>query len=212
MNSVSGLQQRFARWCSAAGAPQPLQLAVWEALASHYGESHRHYHNLAHIGASLSLLDEVLSGEAAFAIEGAIWFHDVIYDPLAKYNEVASAALFSDLLGEVLDIALLEQIERLILATDFRTGPDGSADESVMVDIDLAILGAPRPDYDTYRKAIRREYSSVPDEAFRAGRAKVLRHFLERLIYLTPAFAGREAPARENLAWELALLEAGEPM
>jgi predicted metal-dependent HD superfamily phosphohydrolase len=211
MPSASALQARFTDWCSAAGVPQPLAASTWRELASRYGEPHRHYHTLDHIAGSLSHLDGC-PDDASFAIEGAIWFHDAVYDPLAKDNEAASVALFRELLGEAVDCSLVATIERLVLATDFRIGPGGPADEALMVDIDLAILGAPRANYDTYRKSIRREYSSVPENAFRLGRAKVIRHFLERPIYITPRFSGFESPARDNLGWELQLLDSGEPM
>ena len=103
-------------------------------------------------------------------------------------------------------------IGRLILVTDFRIEPTDDPDELLIVDIDLAVLGAPRGDYDAYRRAIRREYEMVPDDAFRAGRAKVLRHFFERPIYRTSCFERLEAQARGNLAWELQLLNSGEPI
>ena len=69
MPTVSGLQARFANWCSAAGVPELLAASTWRELAARYGEAHRHYHNLDHIAASLSHLD-ACPDEASFAIEG----------------------------------------------------------------------------------------------------------------------------------------------
>jgi predicted metal-dependent HD superfamily phosphohydrolase len=211
MVSDTGLQSRFGAWCSAAAISQAPADRAWEMIVTLYREPHRHYHDLGHIAASLGHLD-VYVDESALALEGAIWFHDLIYEPLAKDNEVRSAALFHELLGKELDPDFAEWIECLILATDFRNPPGDVAGEALMVDIDLAILCTPRPDYDTYRKAIRREYALVSDDDFRAGRAKVLRSFLERTVYRTSSFASREAAARDNLAWELALLDSGAPL
>jgi predicted metal-dependent HD superfamily phosphohydrolase len=55
---------------------------------------------------------------------------------------------------------------------------------------------------------VRREYTHVSDEDFRAGRADVLRRFLDRpTIYFTRWFRDRfEPPARDNLARSLAAL------
>jgi predicted metal-dependent HD superfamily phosphohydrolase len=48
----------------------------------------------------------------------------------------------------------------------------------------------------------------VPDADYRRGRAAILRHFLARprLYHTAALFAAREAPARRNLAAELATL------
>ena len=64
--------------------------------------------------------------------------------------------------------------------------------------------------FDTYERAIRLEYAHVPDDAFRAGRSKILRHFLARpRLYHLPWFADRyAAPARSNLQRSLAALES----
>jgi predicted metal-dependent HD superfamily phosphohydrolase len=78
-------------------------------------------------------------------------------------------------------------------------------DAALVVDIDLAVLAADSASYDAYAAAVRREYASVPDQAFREGRTVVLRGFLERpAIYATPAIHDlRERPARANLRREL---------
>lgn len=80
-----------------------------------------------------------------------------------------------------------------------------------MLDLDLAVLGAPRAIYDAYAAAIRREYAMVPDAAWRTGRAGVLDRFLDRpRLYQTGHFHERlESAARANLADEAAALHAG---
>jgi len=81
---------------------------------------------------------------------------------------------------------------------------------ALMVSIDLSILGADPADYDAYAAAVRREYAHVPEEAFRAGRARVMKHFLAaEAIYADPAFAARlETQARANIEREIRALEA----
>ncbi len=193
------LEERFTAWCGNAGAAASL----WPGLAAHYSEPHRHYHTLTHIHASLAELDRC---GAEPAIEGAIWFHDVVYDPHRSDNEDASVQWFVERTCDWLEPLLSAKITALIEATDFRRPRTEDPAATLMVDIDLAILSAPAADYDAYCAAIRREYAHVPDDAFRKGRAAVMAGFLAKPIYRTPHFAGREAQARENIGRELARL------
>jgi predicted metal-dependent HD superfamily phosphohydrolase len=82
------------------------------------------------------------------------------------------------------------------------------AEGAVLSDADLAILAAPQARYDEYAAAVRAEYAHVPDDAFRAGRAAVLRDLAakEHLFHTAHARGHWEAPARANLASELARL------
>ena len=76
----------------------------------------------------------------------------------------------------------------------------------MMLDVDLAILGAAPGRFDEYERQIRAEYAHVPEAEFRAGRRKVLQGFVEReRIYVTDAFHDAlEARARANLQRSLA--------
>ena len=204
---TASLEHRFTAWCQTGGADTATSASLWSRLAVHYSEPRRHYHHLGHIAASLTELDHC--GSAGFAIEGAIWFHDVIYDPHRSDNEDASVAWFRASTEPWLDPVLSTRIAALIEATDFRRPRIEDPESSLMVDIDLAILSAPEELYDAYCAAIRKEYAHVPDDAFRVGRAKVMAAFLERPIYRTPHFALREAAARANIAREIARLGPG---
>ena len=80
-----------------------------------------------------------------------------------------------------------------------------------MVSIDLSILGADPATYEAYAEAIRAEYAHVPEDAYRAGRARVLEYFAAApVLFADPGFASVfDAPARRNLAAEIARLKAG---
>jgi predicted metal-dependent HD superfamily phosphohydrolase len=97
-----------------------------------------------------------------------------------------------------------------VLVTKHDGVPSG-ADASLLVDIDLGILGAAPARFDEYETQVRFEYSWVPEDGFRSGRIRVLRSFLERPnIYATPRVrAEREARARENLTRSIAQLGDG---
>ena len=122
-------------------------------------------------------------------------------------NEERSAALAHTLLGP-LGIAegLLAEASRLILLTKTHNCSNDDRDGQMLLDADLAILGADGNDYDTYARAIRREYAWVPNEEYRKGRLRVLETFLSReRIYRTDELhrAAEEIQGRRNLRREI---------
>ena len=195
--------QRFSAVCHTAGVDSWTLSAAWENLASHYSEGHRFYHTLSHIDHMFSWLDKIRA--ASPALELAIWYHDVIYDPRANDNESASAVNFQMQLGSQLPAELSADVARLILATDHRRKRTSLADESLLIDIDLSILAAQREVYESYQVAIRQEYSFVPEEAYAVGRSAVLSHFLSSPIFTNEPFATLEETAVENITRELSL-------
>ncbi len=166
----------------------------------------RAYHNLTHIAHCLTELDHARAAlERSEEAEVAVWYHDAVYIPGAADNERLSAELADGALRHagVRDEARA-RITHMILATDHRP-PAPHGDAALVVDADLSILGADPADFDAYEAAIRTEYAAVPEADFRAGRAAVLRTFLDRpRIFATDAFRERhEAQARANLARSL---------
>jgi predicted metal-dependent HD superfamily phosphohydrolase len=94
-----------------------------------------------------------------------------------------------------------ERVRALIMKTCHDALPE-TQDEQVLVDIDLAILGADAARFDEYETQVRAEYGWVPDFLFRRTRRKILQAFLARsAIYSTTHFRNQlEKKARENLA------------
>lgn len=188
----------------------PLPPSLIDNLRDRYAEPHRHYHTQAHIDALLGHLatHRQLAREPRH-IEAAIWYHDVVYDPRRDDNEVCSADVVR---FELMSIGWLgvdvERVALMVEATKTHLADDADTDTLLFLDLDLSVLAAPPAAYDTYAVAIRAEYHWVPDEAYRAGRAAVLRTFADRpVVYRTPALrAAWDAAARANLARELATL------
>jgi predicted metal-dependent HD superfamily phosphohydrolase len=91
-------------------------------------------------------------------------------------------------------------VHELVLATRHTAVPDGPAAQ-LLVDIYLAILGAPVERFEEYERQIRAEYAHVPGWLFRRTRRVILRGFLERpFLYGTAHFrAALESRARANL-------------
>lgn len=195
---------RFSLLCDRVDLPAGDSCRIWNSLEDRYRESHRHYHNLRHIDSMLEHLDRVHPGDDA--VELAIWFHDIVYDPRSGENEVLSERFFEECLGRALHAELSTDVVRLILATDYSRERTGRSDEDLIRDIDLSILAADQAQYSAYRVAIRSEYSHVPDRDFMAGRQAILMRFLVGRIYFTVGFGEFEAAARRNIAMELECL------
>lgn len=176
--------------------------ALRDELLARYAEPQRKYHTGQHLGECLALFDEVgdLAAHPA-EVEMALWFHDAIYDVKGSGNEERSADWAHETLlavGVARDVA--DRVRQLVLVTK-HDGVPSSVDEQVLVDIDLAILGAERPRFDEYERQIRDEYGYVPGFLFRRKRKQILKTFLDRpVLYSTPVLRERlDARARENL-------------
>ena len=182
---------------------------AFSALIARYAENHRHYHTAQHIGECLTHFDAVQSlCEHAHEVELALWFHDAIYNPRARDNEALSADWAVRVMREAaLASDAQTRVRALIMATCHDALPQ-TQDAQVLVDIDLAILGAEGARFDEYENQVREEYGFVPGLLFRNTRVKILQGFLDRpAIYSTTHFNMLlEKKARENLARSLANL------
>ena len=180
-------------------------MALWADVTRRYEEDGRHYHTLKHVIAMLdslaALRDEM---QQPHAVELAVWLHDIIYDPHRSDNEAESARYAAARLDPLLPSELVARVSELILATKGHICPPGDGDCALLLDADLAILGAETAVYNQYAQAIRREYMHVPDEVYRVARAEVLRGLGERpFLYHTPHFHPLEPRARQNLVAEI---------
>jgi len=203
--------QRFTQvWLelAAGGDPEP----VAKDLLARWSEPQRHYHTINHLDHCLAGLDRHCAlAVNAPVLEAALWFHDAVYDPHAPDNETRSAALARKVLTHAnVASSRVDRIEQLILATRTHES-DGSADNALLLDLDLSVLGASPADYSRYAEAIRQEYAWVPEADYRHKRAAVLRRFLDRpTLFLTPPFHQLyEAQARHNLAAEIKRMTFG---
>lgn len=174
---------------------------IFDRLKVEYTKSDRSYHSDTHVSECLKYLEafsQLASRKDEIAV--AIWFHDAIYDTRKSDNEELSAAWAVDFLeGASVAKDIIVRVEAMILAT--KTHVAETADENLMLDIDLGILGTPEDVFESYDASIREEYGWVPENEYRKGRTTVLMSFLEReVIYKTAEFRnGLEETARQNL-------------
>lgn len=199
------LMQRWRALCTQLGLREAG--ALGEELLARYLEPHRRFHGPAHLAQVLDLLGE-LDADPRMLL--AAWFHDAIYQPGRRDNELRSAHLARSRLSAAgLPTADIETVMRAVLATAGHAADDPAF--APLLDADLAVLGAPADDYLRYRDQIRREFAQFPEPLFRAARSGFLRGMLERpAIYRTPLCQGRhEVQARRNLEGELLELARG---
>lgn len=207
-----GRKRLVARWNSlldALGIDSGQYFRILDDLLTRYSEPQRAYHTLAHLAMLFELLPQGHPEQAA--LEFAVWFHDAVYDPTRLDNEEASAALAHNRLVQMgLPEPLIQRVEELILATKSHQATDQTA--ALFLEADLSILGSDEKTYERYARAIRQEYAWLPEEVYRAGRAKVLEGFLLReRIYQTERWGPLETPARANLGRELQALKSPLP-
>lgn len=203
-------ESRWSELAARIGIRKPLVAFKW--LESHYRERARKYHDARHVNECLRELDRSQHPEAANPlVEYAIWFHDAIYNTFSKRNEERSAEAAVAVLhhsGRPAEECTLAR--SLILATCHGVQPT-EPPAQLLVDIDLAILGASADRYAEFELQVRAEYWWVPTGIYRRQRAAILKSFVLRpSIYATHEFRERyERQARNNLGWGLEQLNAG---
>ncbi|MEU9363460.1 hypothetical protein AB0D71_01740 [Streptomyces avermitilis] len=206
------------RWLGAlvgarGGAAHPDPAPYGENLLRRWSEPQRRYHTVEHLVAVLDRIDLLEEyADDPDVVRLAAWFHDAVYFPDRSENEERSARLAERALPEAgVSGARTAEVARLVRLTVTHDPADDDRDGRVLCDADLAVLAAPAEAYAAYAAAVREEYAFVPDAAFRAGRAAVLRQLLDlpRLFRTPHGEREWEQRARENLREELARLDDG---
>ena len=180
---------------------------LFEGLVSRYSEPHRYYHNIEHIRKCLSFLGE-FSVTNIRVCSAFIWYHDAVYIPFSSSNEEDSARLAVHELNGLLTKSEIDLVEKYILSTKNHRSDPSDEDQSLLLDIDMSILGSNEAEYLEYRNQIFDEYfpDGYPDDfdKFKVGRSKFIRSVLLNPIYSTKVMGERfESQARKNLEMEL---------
>ncbi|WP_052863636.1 HD domain-containing protein [Streptomyces niger] len=209
-DAVSALRDAGAGTSGAAPAALPDPAPYADNLLARWAEPQRRYHTTAHLAAVLDRIDELAAHAAEpDVVRLAAWFHDAVYRPDRSENEERSAALAERALPELgIDAERTAEVARLVRLTVTHDPAEGDRNGEVLCDADLAVLAGAPEQYAAYAAAVREEYGFVPDDAFRAGRADVLRQLLALpRLFRTPAGYDKwERLARRNLRTELDLL------
>lgn len=189
-------------------------VSAFERARAAYASPLRQYHTWAHVESCVAEISS-FACEHPRSIFLALVFHDAVYVAGRSDNEAKSAELARRVLEAdgCVSAPELHAIDRMIRATSDHLAHADTTDRdlSILLDIDLGILGASREVYARYARAIHDEYvpSASTDAQFRIGRLA----FLERTLASARLFITREASqrwdarARENIAWEIQQLK-----
>lgn len=184
-----------------------------DGLLARHREKHRRYHTATHVAWVLRHVEELAASEQVERLDevaAAAFYHDAVYEPTHPANERASARLARrDLTALGWTDDAVERVAAMIEATEHGASPEPAGDTAILLDADLAVLGADPAAYSTYVEQVRSEYRHVDDVDWRTGRSQLLRSLLDRdTIFTTPTGRDRwESRARANLAAELATLD-----
>ena len=140
---------------------------IHQNLIDSYSEAHRYYHTLSHIAHCLSLFDKIRAElQNPEAVELAIWFHDVVYQPGAINNEQLSADQFMAISKGIFDDRLRTEVYQHIMATLHDGSEFENADTNYVLDIDLSSFGRPWPEFIQDSDNLRLEMENLPDDVF----------------------------------------------
>ena len=183
---------------------------VFQDLCRAYSTPERYYHNLNHIQQVLDVAGQMqFLADNFLVIQLTAWFHDLIYNPQAKDNEVKSAIYAEEILSQLqVDSEIIKLVKQIILATQHHQADTNHNDSLLFLDADISILGSSTEKYKIYATAIRQEYAWLSDDEYCLGRKKVLDCFLSRQkIYTTELlFNQLEKQARLNIEAEITSL------
>lgn len=188
-----------------------------------YSAPERKFHNLDHLLLGFNALTVACTqtGDVtigAFKRVAYAWlYHDYVYDPISRLNELRSAEyaiqfvnnqLFSEFFSEY-------QIRRMILATTHADDTINGSDPAnpmgfevqLLLDMDLYGFSRDFKEVELSEADVRAEYSHVSDADWNSGRPTFLRKLLNRTqIYRTDYFhTNFEQKARANLRQLLTL-------
>ena len=175
---------RFPKLWRQFGSSADVRIPMfWKGLETRYGEKHRHYHTFEHIKFCLEVFERFkYLAHRPSMVEVAIFYHDAVYDvdrpePQNEERSAGMAVHFLDHREQQPEEMII--VKNLILATKHdpkRTLIDN--DEQLIVDIDLAGLGAPWEVFLKNNRNVRAEYAHVPEEKFREVNGKSSDSFL----------------------------------
>src|SRR5262249_14391101 len=137
-----------SRHSSSEKRPARLPFAL---LADSYSGPGRYYHTLQHLDEVLVIVDQFRTFPHFAVVELAAWFHDVVYDARTSDSEAKSAAWAGETLRR-LQVAqdTIQRTGELILYTKAHEAPKHDVAAAILLDADLAILGADDARYADY--------------------------------------------------------------
>jgi predicted metal-dependent HD superfamily phosphohydrolase len=177
-----------------------------EKLLKAYNEPHRAYHTQQHLEELSQILLRHSSGlKDKTAVYLAALAHDVVYDTTRSDNEERSADWARNEFGKLgVCQVTIDRVAELVMVTKTHRAAPGDNDAEVLLNSDLAILGASPSRYQEYATQVAQEFKHVPD--YRGRRMQFLKSHIptaDRPLFTLPAFkAAYEEAAKRNMQAE----------
>lgn len=210
------LQNRWRSTLTRLSVKPSIGFRLFDEIMRQYSEKSRRYHTPDHLRFGFETLDSVFAAEdpTLGLVEAAFWYHDFVYVPVRRDNEAKSAFVAEDRLQRGLGISkeVATQVSHLIVATS-HTRPPQTREATILLDTDLAILGAEPEVFDTYAKNIWLEYQGFVEYAdFCYGRLKLLKEFQRKPLFWSSEMQNSvfEQRAKANIQRAIDELEAKE--
>jgi predicted metal-dependent HD superfamily phosphohydrolase len=163
--------------------------ALSDIAKGFYETLERKYHDIEHLYKVTYRVNKLseqegLNNKQYTSLIIAAMFHDAVYTPGSKNNEVKSAAITTNILLATNNLDLdFGVITSLILFTIYDR-PARNLLEKILHDADWEGFGQRWSVYEKHSRDIRAEYPNVSDEQFRAGRKQFLESVQFPLFYL----------------------------
>ncbi len=185
---------------------------VYSALLEKYNEPHRAYHNVGHLVELFEYFEKYrdqIQDQQSIAL--ALFFHDVVYNISDTDNEEQSAKYATKALSELnVNTETISRTADLIEMTKTHLSAESDLDASLMLDMDIAALGAPTEQYKKYSQAIEAEYTTnLPTQKYYKGRLRFLESIKQRdNLFITKTFKDIfEKQLLKNINYEQNLLK-----
>lgn len=214
------LLSSFVRSVQAVGGTaQPDEVrSTGEALIARWSSPERRFHNLKHLVAVLSRVDELTEEtHEPDIVRLAAWYHGAVFDSdLAATHanrggedETASADVArSELVALGVPEDRARRVHDLVVHLARHTPDPADPDSAVLCDADLAMLAVEPQRYKAYLEDLHEEYAHIPKADFLRARQHILRKLLARTsLFVSPLSERWEEPARQNLTAELARVD-----
>jgi predicted metal-dependent HD superfamily phosphohydrolase len=173
----------------------------------HYDEPHRIFHNWDHIEYGLNIFKQL---DTATTEQVIAWlFHDIVYDPTRKDNEVLSAELAKKYIQDNGDQELISINDVSIIINDTISHVPSNPLSALVLDIDMSSLADKQyAEFERQRLLAAKEYASFGKDLVLAGtKAFIVKTLHQERIFTTEYFQPMEPIARANLTAYLASLD-----
>lgn len=183
----------------------PAGLAVANLLYEKMNVPNLHYHTPIHVLSLFQFYYDHFETPLNPEEELALWFHDSVYLPGSITNESDSVMFMHTVLGLFIsdpkEMDIITKAGVVILDTAKHLKGEIGLESELVLDLDLSSFAYSYEQFKEVGDMVRREFYTISDEDFLAGRRKFMQQMLEKgFIYRTKSMVQLfEQKAQENI-------------